>query len=243
MNSGNTPAGSAGIGHRLALGASRLRNRLRQWTHPGRKIFIIGPHRCATTTLHQFFASQGLVSFHWRKGQTYLAKEINDRLADDGALRRFLMKWTVYSDFVYLADGVHIENHTQYRKFQQLFPEAYFIFNDRDVDRWVNSRLLHRDGQWVDRYLQVRGGTRAEAIETWKRDFLENRAATLAHFEGNPRFFHYRIDDPAAEAAAGRPRIDELIEFLSPDYALSNTLWQSFNTKRAGMKAKETAAG
>ncbi len=209
-----------------------MANKLRQITHPGRKIFLIGPNRCATTTFHNFFYSQGLKSIHWRKGEVILAKEIDKRLGDDRALRKFLAGWTVFSDFVYLTDEVFIENHTLYETYQRLFPEAYFILNDRDVDRWVASRLLHRDGGFLKRYLNVHGGTEDEAKAAWKTGFLAHREAVLKHFKDHPRFLHFHIDKGDRSAFIEPGDVDSLVALLAPDYQLSAEFWTSRNTDR-----------
>jgi hypothetical protein len=208
------------------------KNRIRQILHPGHKVFIVGPHRTATTTLHHFLSRQGLRSIHWRERDTFLAKEIDDRKGDDKALRRFLSRWTVFSDFMYLTDKEHIENHTWYRRYAQIFPEAYFILTDRDVDRWVNSRLRHRDGQWLARYLTVHGGTREQAIDTWRAEFLDHRAKALEFFRGHPRFLHFQIDKSDYPALIEPTDIAALIDLLAPDYELSPTMWASYNTER-----------
>ena len=208
------------------------RNRLRQILRPGRKVFIVGPHRTATTTLHNFMSRQGLKSIHWRERDTFLAKEIDARKGDNRALRRFMSRWTVFSDFMYLTNDEHIENHTLYRQYAEIFPEAYFILTDRDVDRWVNSRLRHRDGQWLARYLNVHGGTREQAVDTWKDGFLRHRAEALDFFRGHPRFLHFQIDKADYPALLEPTDIRSLVDLLAPDYALSPAMWTSFNTQR-----------
>lgn len=223
----------------LSLSSGRLgdvrrtfKNRLRQAMHPGRKIFIIGPHRTATTTLHNFLSRQGLKSFHWRIGDTFLAQEVDKRKSDIDALRRFMAPWTVFSDFMYLTESEHIEGHTLFRTFLAAFPDAYFILSDRDVDRWINSRLLHRDGNWLARYLKVHGGTRDDAIATWRSEFLAHRADTLGFFSGHPRFLRFQIDKEDYPALLEPTDISALVDLLAPDYEVSPALWASFNTGR-----------
>ncbi|MDP2258250.1 MAG: hypothetical protein Q8J89_00860 [Caulobacter sp.] len=200
-------------------------NRLRQITHPGRKIFMIGPNRCATNTFHSFFRHQGLKAIHWRHGDAFLAREVDARLGDDEALRRFLAPWTVFSDFVYLTDEVFIENHTLYDTFRRLFPDAYFIFNDRDVDRWIDSRIRHRGGDFLTRYMAVRGCTREEALAQWREDFLAHRKSVLAYFEGDPRFLHFYIDKPNSKAFIGADEVSPVVDLLRDDYRLSERYW------------------
>lgn len=207
-------------------------NRVRQITHPGRKVFLIGPNRCATTTFHNFFHTQGLKSIHWRRGPIFLAREIDARRDDIPALRDFLSRWTVFSDFVYLTDKVFIENHVLYETYARAFPEAYFILNDRNVDRWVNSRLLHRDGGFMERFLKVRGGTHDQAIESWKDGFLAHREAALSFFKGHPRFLHFNIDKEDHSAFVEPAEISRVIDLLRPDYKLDAAYWTKRNVDR-----------
>jgi hypothetical protein len=166
---------------------------------------------------------------------TFLAKEIDARKGDNRALRRFMSRWTVFSDFMYLTNDEHIENHTLYRQYAEIFPEAYFILTDRDVDRWVSSRLRHRDGQWLARYLNVHGGTRAQAVDIWKAEFLRHRAEALDFFRGHPRFLHFQIDKADYPALLEPTDIHSLVDLLAPDYELSPAMWTSFNTQRRHM--------
>lgn len=216
----------------LELLRARTKNMLTQALEPGRKIFLIGPHRCATTTLHMFFRGHALRSLHWRHGETFLAKEIDVRKNDRQALRAFMNRWTVFSDFVHLTHAEHIENHTMFRLFESIYPDAYFILNDRDVDRWVVSRLRHRDGRWLGRYLDVHGGTREEAVEKWKWAFLAHRQDVLDHFRGKPNFLHLEIDKDDKAALVHSTQISTLVEFLKPHFILLESRWRSYNTKR-----------
>jgi hypothetical protein len=207
-------------------------NKLAQKLKPNAKIFFIGPHRCATTTFHQFFANQGLKSLHWRTGDIFLAKEIDLRKNDPQALKKFLNGWTVYSDFVYLTDSEHIENHTLYKTFAELYPEAYFIFNDRNVDRWINSRILHRNGGWVTRYLKVHGCSLDEAKEQWKSQFLTHRDDVLKYFKHHGNFIHIYIDKQEIGSFVDQTEIAAMVKMLNNDYSLSAAHWKNHNTKR-----------
>lgn len=214
---------------------SIAQNRMRQRFHPGRKIFLIGPNRCATTTFHTFFKAQGLRSIHWREQETILAREIELRRHDDEALRAFLSRWTVFSDFVYLTDEVFLESHTLYEQYQRIFPDAYFILNDRDVERWIASRLRHREGGFLERYCSVRGCGKDDAIQQWREDFLAHRSAALAYFKGHPRFLHFNIDKDDHSTFVEASEIDHVIDFLRPDFRLSNRFWSKRNTERRAL--------
>tara|TARA_R110001606_G_scaffold327262_1_gene474102 strand:+ start:23759 stop:24469 length:711 start_codon:yes stop_codon:yes gene_type:complete len=214
---------------RTAKWTNVLANRQAQNRHPDVKIFIIGPNRCATTSFHRFFHRNGLRALHCRIGSMYLAKEIRDRLGDDEALKAFLSQWTVFSDFVYLTNEEHYEAHGLYETYARLFPEAYFILNDRDVERWIASRLSFKD-DFLERYLSVHGGTAEDAEARWREEFSQHREAALAFFAGNPRFAHVQIGQ---QTQAGNI-IDPAIEMIRPHFKLDASLWESSNASPQG---------
>ena len=205
-----------------------IANRRAQKRHPERKIFMIGPNRCATTSFHKFFHFQGLRSLHCREGDMYLAREIRDRMQDHDALRAFLSGWTVYSDFVYLTQTDHFEAHGLYETFSALFPDAYFILNDRDVDSWIASRLNFKD-DFLPRYLSVHGGTAYEAADIWREEFASHRRAALEFFAGHPRFIHFPIT-PIPDAGIDAPaNIEQVIDMISPVFRLRKAHWRPLN--------------
>lgn len=200
-------------------------NRYRQSRRPDRKIFIIGPDHCATSTLHNFFKKQGLKSIHAKSGEVNLTLQINNFLGDDSKLRRFLMPWTVFSDFVYLTDEKFIEAHTEYKVFERLFPEAYFIFNDRNVERWIASRLRHRNGTFLARCMNAANASAQDVMDQWRTDFLRHRAAVLSHFKDHPRFLHFEIDRGTKDQFVEADDIDNLLQLLGTEFSLSKEDW------------------
>lgn len=194
------------------------------------RIAVIGPNRCATTSFHRFFYFHGLRSFHCRIGEMYLAREIRDRLGRDAALKGFLSHWTVYSDFCYLTMSEHYEAHGLFKTFVRLFPEAYFILNDRDVDHWIASRLRFKD-DFLARYLSVYGGTAENATDRWRSDFEAHRAAALEFFAAHPRFVHVQIDRPESTDLVGTEVIEPVVEVMRPHFRLDARLWRPFNAE------------
>jgi len=207
-----------------------LANRRAEARNPGLKIFVIGPNRCATTSLHKFFHFNGLRSLHCRIGEMYLAREIRDRRGDDAALRAFLGRWTVYSDFVYLTETEHYEAHGLYETYARLFPEAVFILNDRDTEGWIASRLRFKD-DFLPRYLAVHGGTAEQAAARWRAEQDAHRAAALAFFAGHTRFVHLRIDQTGPQDLAGAGVIEPVRRLLSPPFRLDPRHWRPFNAE------------
>ena len=109
----------------------------------GRRIFVVGFHKCGTTSLHHFFRACGLRSIHFReteKSAPY-ALAIRDNMA---AGRRAIAGFEQYDAFTnmdYFCGHEHIEIGRDFRRLMADEPEALFILNVRDVDKWVKSRM------------------------------------------------------------------------------------------------------
>ncbi len=196
-------------------------NRFAQRRRPDVKVFVIGFNKCATSTLHHFFRNHGLRSLHWREGDVFLAKEIAARQGNPQALKKFLDGWTVFSDLNYLDDHEFIEVNGLFTLYQQLYPEAYFVFNDRPVESWVKSRLNHRGGSYLARYLNATGMSKDDAVAQWETGYEAHRAKVLAHFQGHERFIHWRIGDDKDTPPEQSPDLQNLVSVMAADFRLN----------------------
>ncbi len=94
------------------------------------KIFVIGGHKCGTTSLHEWFLSKNLKSID---GQFWAGKpntsEFKKELVDNN---------DCFSDhFAEYNKGYII------RKLFKAYPDAYFILNYRDLESYCKSLLNH----------------------------------------------------------------------------------------------------
>ncbi|MBN1951707.1 MAG: hypothetical protein JW801_10920 [Bacteroidales bacterium] len=96
------------------------RQRLNQLGIRHRKVFVIGFNKTGTSSLHFLFRSLGLPSMHGIK------REDRDNI-------RILRKYDCFCDYIPI----------DLRKIDQLFPNAKYILQVRDLDTWVYSRLAH----------------------------------------------------------------------------------------------------
>lgn len=210
-------------------------NRLRQWTSPEVKIFFIGFNKCATTALHHFMRAHGIKSAHWVVEGRFLADEIEERLSDKAELRAFLNRWTAFSDLVSLTEERLVEGNRHFRLFHGLFPDAYFVLNDRNVDAWILSRKNHRKGKFLARCMRAMNADANLTTQIWRDTYVDHVAQVTNYFRGSPRFLHYRIDcDP----------ITSLVDFLFPDFSLSELGWQSVNqTKHRSARKQALSPG
>src|SRR5680860_205657 len=113
---------------------SRARVRLRC------KVFFIGFNKCATRSLHAYFRSQGVRSYH--AGDK---TELHDKVTNNVARGVQKPLDTVDQHDIYLdTEAIRIN-------FQILdleYPGSKFVFQYRDLNEWLLSRLNHRDGRY-----------------------------------------------------------------------------------------------
>lgn len=199
----------------------RGRNILRQIRAPDEKIFFIGFNKCGTTSLHHLVTRHAIRSVHWDNGQ--LARTIETLSTDKPALRSFLSHSTAYSDITSLTESQLIEGNKHFRIFHELFPDAYFIFNDRQMEDWIKSRSSHRRGTFLSRNMSAWRMDADAVKDTWRQNYQMHTNDVLKHFNGHERFLHFRIDqDP----------INALIDFLSPSFVLRAHNWKRRNTTK-----------
>ena len=96
------------------------------------RIFGIGLHKTATTSLHAAFQLLGFDSFHWNRGD--MARDIWDQMggADENIYRGSAMLERYYA----LCD---LPIPLLYRKLDDAYPGSKFILTIRNEDKWLNS--------------------------------------------------------------------------------------------------------
>ena len=110
------------------------------------RFFQIGFNRCGTASLHRFFRLNGIASAHHDRGRLAIAMDANLR-----AGRPVLAGYEncgAFLDMSYLRAHIHVEIYKRWVVLLEQVPEAHFILNVRDVDRWVESRLAM--GAWTE---------------------------------------------------------------------------------------------
>lgn len=199
---------------------SYLSNTFRQVRAPETKVFFIGFNKCGTTSLHHLMKGAGIRSAHWQSGTENLTEGIEARLGEHHQLKGYLSRWTAYSDLISAADNRIVEGNRHFALFQNLFPKAYFILNDRDLDAWLLSRERHAQGKFLRQSINFHNTDKEGVRDIWRNQYLSHTQAVTEHFSGHERFLHCRIDkDP----------IDILIDFLAPDFKISASDWQNRN--------------
>lgn len=189
------------------------------------KVFFIGFNKTGTKTLHNFFRDNGYMSVH---SSSYMAQRLDlppiAKLIQQNRERGLpllcgLDHYDVYSDMIYLTETELIEANGLFREFEAQNPGAYFVFNDRPVEKWIRSRLSHEGGprgSFVGRYASALGISADEAPDLWRAHYTRHKAEVMDHFAGNPRFMVFDIE-------SGNPA--QLARFLAGDFHLDPGKW------------------
>lgn len=90
------------------------------------RVFGIGLHKTATSSLHEAFKLLGLDSFHWGKGESPLIWQEMNALGHSKTLEQ----WYALSD---------LPIPLLYKQLDKAYPGSKFILTIRDEDDWVKS--------------------------------------------------------------------------------------------------------
>lgn len=170
---------------------------------PRPKIFVIGFNKCGTKSLHHFFQENGylsahsITSFDKMLGGPPLAKRMQINRQSGRPLLTGFSHYEVYSDMVYLTEKEFIEANGWFIELAEQYPDAFFIFNDRPVEKWISSRLQHEGGprgSFVMRYAKACGVSTEEAPNRWALEYAAHKDKVLAYFVAHPRFMRFELE-------------------------------------------------
>ncbi len=164
------------------------------------RIIQIGFNKCGTGSLHQFFRSNGLRSAHYQQGK--LANTVFTNYSQGRPLLAGLEQFDALTDMEWVTakEAKYVAN----RFFRQLHaenPQAVFVLNTRNVDRWLQSRLRHNNGSYLSRYRCLLDLTSSEIMAQWEKDYFAHIEAVTEYFKLYPdaRFVHIDIDNDSPE--------------------------------------------
>jgi hypothetical protein len=163
-------------------------------------VFIIGFNKTATTSLHKFFARNGFPSVHWDRGK--LAQRMVQNCLDDRPiLEGYDQRFRVFSDMQAQSSRIRIEANQYFRVLDRDCPGAYFIFNTRDPDRWIDSRSAnfvtpHGATNLELEMRRLNTNDPQEAVRPWSRERDAFEAEVRRYFQHHPRFLEIDITDP-----------------------------------------------
>ena len=103
--------------------------------------FQIGFNRCGTRAIHNFFGASRIPSVHYDSGS--LATTMFDNLDKGRYILEGYKQFRAFSDMELLTHDRYLEAYRLYPQIMDQVPDAKFILNVRDPDRWIISRLNH----------------------------------------------------------------------------------------------------
>jgi len=175
------------------------------------------------------FKRSGYKSIHWDKG--HLAEDIA-RKYETG--ERPLADWddtVLFSDMESVhKDNAPIEGYAYFAYLEEHYPDAKFILNTRDVNAWLASRMLHREGKYFRYFVRHYGSNDPiEIMRRWKQSWEEHHEKVRAHFADKPGKlveFKLGVDDG-----------EKLRAFFAPEIQLNLAHWGN-ETKRIRRRAR-----
>ena len=162
------------------------------------KFFVIGHNKTGTTSIHQLFKKNGYKSLHFEYG--FLSHKIKMNFLSNMPLLTGIEESHLYSD-IECPNGLSYD----YNLFPQLDlqnPNSYFIYNYRNVEDWINSRLKHNFGTYLfnckknlQKYYGLKFSSDKDVIDYWKNLYYNHESYVKKYFEGKPNLIFLNIDD------------------------------------------------
>jgi len=157
------------------------------------KIFQIGFNKCGTLSIHDFLVENGIRSVHYLKGE--LANIIFENHKNGSDLLKGLDEYDAFSDMESLTvEGFQYVANDLFKVLHRSYPDAIFILNTRPVDAWINSRLMHGGGSYLDRYRCILDKPKENIIEVWRKQYHEHVANVLSYFSEHPDAHFIHLD-------------------------------------------------
>jgi hypothetical protein len=161
-------------------------------------IFQVGFNRCGTVSIHKFLLFSGLRSLHWV--DEILAVKMSDRIdAGQDPIQDF-PRAIGFTDMIGSRGGRLVEPYKRFDYLHRWYPNALFILNTRDREKWIASRSAHRftGGGLIPAYANQLKITESEVPDYWRAEWLVHHAQVRSYFADSPNFleFHIERDDP-----------------------------------------------
>lgn len=164
------------------------------------KIFQIGFNKCGTKSLSDFFSNNGYLSVHWdnyKWDEHFKKNQSEGNLLCDG----------INPHIVFFSDIGFVQR--QFQIFAEQYPTSKFIYNVRDIDKWLDSRERHYKKHplaFSDNFgFTITSGL--DRRDYWKAEWLYHQKVVEEYFVGEKkeRLLTFDIE---------KDGVDKLVEFL-----------------------------
>tara|TARA_R110002167_G_C12702802_1_gene653841 strand:- start:2142 stop:2753 length:612 start_codon:yes stop_codon:yes gene_type:complete len=179
------------------------------------KIFQIGFNRCGTRSICHFFDKHKIPVIHWDNGNLAATIRSND-LAGEELLKGY-EKFTLYSDIIDKWAHEHPFATSQYyKKLDIQYPGSKFIFNDRPVEDWIQSRLRHSRGQFAKDFQKHLEINEEQLKQIWRDEYIKHKLDVYEYFTDR--------DHDLLKYSIAKDSILKLTTFFN-EYRLNPKLW------------------
>lgn len=186
-------------------------------------IFVIGFNKTGTTSIHKLFEDNGIPSVHWDQGRLAKMSLINI-LNGDLIFSGYDNKFNVFSDMFYRTDKFIFEGNSLFRQMDNDYPGSFFIYNKRNIEDWVNSKINHRilfSGMTIldlqKKILKL--SETEEVINFWKKNRQIFEEEIQNYFKNSKFFIEIDIEDPNF--------VNKISEFTG--IKLNSIFWKKYN--------------
>ena len=158
-------------------------------------VFLIGFNKTATRSLDYLFSSNGFPSVHYDEGRLalrMLENLVNNKKIFDGYDNNF----KVYSDMIFINDCIDVQCNKFFRIMDRDYPQSYFIYNKRDTEDWVQSRLRHREGgrSFIEMSMNIYNTKDTDEVKNiWKEEKKNFESELRKYFKGMDRYLEIDI--------------------------------------------------
>lgn len=186
-------------------------------------IFVIGFNKTGTTSIHKLFEENGIPSIHWDQGKLAKISLINV-LKGDRVFSGYDDKFKVFSDMFFRTDKFIFEGNSLFRQMYCDYPESFFIYNRRNIDDWINSRLNHSSLVFEMNLIALqkkinKSCTVDDVVDYWKKSRFRFEEDIKDYFKNSRFFIDIDIDDPNF--------VDKISEFTGIE--LNPAFWKKYN--------------
>ena len=164
------------------------------------KIFQIGFNKCGTKSLSDFFSNNGYLSVHWDnyKWDNHFTQNLKENKPLLDGTNPHIVFW---SDIGFVQ--------RQFQIFAEQYPNSKFIYNIRDVEKWINSRdrqYKKHPKAFYDNFGFVTDNG-LDSKDYWKSEWLYHKKVIEEYFVGEKgnRLLTFDIE---------KDNVNKIVEFL-----------------------------
>ena len=145
------------------------------------RFFQIGFKKCGTSAIAAFFNRSGIPCVHWDHGKLALTMRANMR-AGNRILKGY-EQYRAFTNMDYVAADDCFEGFRHYTRLLEDYPEAKFILNTRDREKWIRSMLAHGSmaGTSRVRFYEWKYGSSApeKLAGIWRKEWDEHHSKVI----------------------------------------------------------------